>query len=219
MREACEMTFMGESKQSLSSIYKSEHSPARTQLFWVRAENIPLFVATHLIRHHVGSIPFQLTCRPDKNGGNNGFIEKINHIIKLIQDVNDHFAKGGQYTGIDADKINEAVGTLEWLTENADRQTPVNLGLCLNAQALINMAKMRLCCQASIETRLIFSEIKKKVRAVDPDLANLMVRNCVYRNGLCGEPRCCGFNSTPAFNDEAESYRALFTKKQKGMKE
>lgn len=35
MREACETTFLGESHISLNSIYKSEHSPVRTQLFWV----------------------------------------------------------------------------------------------------------------------------------------------------------------------------------------
>lgn len=34
MLEACESTFIGKSNQSLLSIYKSEHSPARTQLFW-----------------------------------------------------------------------------------------------------------------------------------------------------------------------------------------
>jgi len=48
MREACEMTFLGNSSQKMLSIYKSEHSPVRTQIFWVTAKNIPLFVATHL---------------------------------------------------------------------------------------------------------------------------------------------------------------------------
>ena len=65
MREACEMTFLGESKQSLLSIYKSEHSPVITQMFWVRFEGIPLFISTPLLRHHVGAVPYQLTFRDD----------------------------------------------------------------------------------------------------------------------------------------------------------
>ena len=59
MREACQMTFIGKSHQSLLSIYKTEHSPVRSQLFWVKFEGIPLYISTHLLRHHVGSVPFQ----------------------------------------------------------------------------------------------------------------------------------------------------------------
>lgn len=35
MQRACEMTFLGTSKQSLLSMYKAEHSPTRTQVFWI----------------------------------------------------------------------------------------------------------------------------------------------------------------------------------------
>ena len=84
MREACEITFLGKSNQSLLSIYKTEHSPVRTQLFWVKLTSIPLYVSTHLLRHHVGSVPFQLSCRSDRNGGNPGLIEKLDEVINSI---------------------------------------------------------------------------------------------------------------------------------------
>lgn len=217
MREACECTFMGKSNQSLLSIYKSEHSPVRTQLFWIKLENIPLFVATHLIRHHVGVVPFQLTCRPDRKGGNTNFKGRINEVVKTIQSINDNFAKGSRYTSEDAESFNRAVSTLEWTTENTDRETPVNLGLCVNAQALIDMAKVRMCYQASPETRMVFESIRKEVSDVDKSLTEMMVCKCIYRNGLCGEPNCCGFNHTPAFKVMLDNYLMNFTNKQRGI--
>lgn len=34
--------------------YRSEHSPIRTQLFWIEMLNIPTFVSVHLVRHKIG---------------------------------------------------------------------------------------------------------------------------------------------------------------------
>lgn len=214
MREACEMTFLGTSKQSLLSIYKSEHSPARTQMFWVTAKDIPLFVATHLLRHHVGSVPFQLTCRSDRHGGDPGLIAKIDDINLELMGVNSLISCGDTNTAQDC--IQSIMSKLEWLQKNSDRYTPVNLGLFLNAQSLVDMAKLRLCLQASKETIEIFQEIKSKVAKTDPDLAKMMVRKCVYRNGLCGEPACCGFNNTVKFVEESNEYKSNFSKKQQG---
>ena len=45
----------------------------------------------------------------------------------------------------------------------------------------------------------------------------MMVRKCVYRNGLCGEQRCCGFNHTAAFEAELQDYISHFSEKQKGV--
>lgn len=201
MRSACEMTFLGESKQTLLSIYKSEHSPARTQMFWVEFRGIPLASSTHILRHHVGSTPFQLSCRDDRNGGYNHFPSRIDSAIQQIND--------GAY--------DQAIEELAWLKDNADRQTPVNLGLFLNAQSLIDMSKLRLCSQAHVETLTIFRALKKEIAKVDPDLAKVMVRKCVYRGGICGEPKCCGFNSTEAFQKELEGYLINFSEKQRGI--
>lgn len=218
MREACECTFLGESHQSLLSIYKSEHSPVRTQLFWIKLTHIPLFVATHLLRHHVGSVPFQLTCRDDRDGGNPGLIAKIDNVNEklsmLLSMVN-----SASY-GTQEDMIRSIIEELNWLKDNADRQTPVNLGLCINAQSLLDMAKLRLCTGcAHAETVKVFNAIKEEINKVDPSLATMMVRKCVYRNGLCGEPRCCGFNCTDAFTKELHAYRQNFSNKQMGIKQ
>lgn len=211
MREACQMTFIGKSHQSLLSIYKTEHSPVRSQLFWVKFEGIPLYISTHLLRHHVGSTPFQLTCRSDRQGGNPGLVQKIDYIKQRLEEVPE--LDGGGRNAVVCEVIND----LTWLQENSDRYTPVNLGLLVNAQSLIDMAKLRLCLQAAKETRIVFQALKGEIRKVDPDLADMMVRKCVYRGGLCGEARCCGFNKTAEFANEMRSYASLFSEKQRGL--
>lgn len=214
MREACETTFLGKSKQSLLSIYKSEHSPVRTQLFWIKLENIPLFVATHLLRHHVGCVPFQLTCRDDRPGGNPGLIKKIDHVNERLQNASTG-VENGDYDWLDI-TLKEVISELEWVKENTDRYTPVNLGLMLNAQSLIDMAKLRLCQQAHKETIKVFKAMKEQISTVDPDLADVMVCKCIYRGGLCGEPRCCNYNQTNEFKEELRRYTLLFSSKQIG---
>lgn len=194
MREACEMTFLGKSNMSLKKMYACEHSPCRTQIFWICLYDIPLFCSTQLLRHHVGSQPFQLTCRRDRNGGNNHFQEKIGQVIDLINHG----------------RNKEAIVILNWLEENADRYTKVNLGIFLNAQALINMAKDRLCSDASAETREIFKAIKAEIEKVDHDLAQFLVPRCIYRGGICNSLKPCGFNQNESFNKQLEQYKNLF---------
>lgn len=214
MREACESTFLGKSKASLLDLYKAEHSPARTQLFWVTLKNVKLFVSTHLLRHHVGCVPFQLTCRDDRKGGNPGVVQKCKEITSLLETINPQ-STFEAISNISRDCIEE----VEWLAENADRNTKVNLSLLVNAQSLIDMAKLRLCTCAHVETRAVFAKIKQEIAKIDPSLASMMVRKCVYRNGLCGELRCCGFNTTPAFQIELADYVSNFSKAQKGTVE
>lgn len=195
MREACEMTFLGKSKMTLRKMYSCEHSPCRTQVFWIRLYDIPLFCSTQLLRHHVGSQPFQLTCRPDRKGGNNHFQEKICQVIDYINHG----------------RNKEAIAILNWLEDNADRYTKVNLGLFINAQSLIDMAQERLCSNASPETREIFKAIKAEIEKVDPDLASFLVPSCIYRGGICNRLQKCGFNKTELFNKQLNDYKLLFT--------
>lgn len=216
MQRACEMTFLGTSKQSLLSMYKAEHSPTRTQVFWVECKNIPLFIATHLLRHHVGSVPFQLTCRDDRKGGNPSLIQKLEEIKSKLNNIVNEVQEGrSDYADF---VISEIQDELTYLQGNSDRYTPVNLGLFINAQSLIDMAKLRLCKQAHAETIEVFQAIKNEVAKVDSELAAMMVRKCVYRNGLCGESRCCGFNNTPVFKKELSEYLKNFTSLQIGAK-
>ena len=143
MRRACSCTIDRDSKASLSAMYRAEHSPIRTQLFWVEM-TIPTFVSVHFVRHKHG----------------------VEHFVKSNRDD-----RGG---------------------EEANRHTPVRHGMLINAQALINMARKRLCGQAHDETKKAMALIRAGVAAVDSELAQFMVPECVYRSGFCPEIKPCG---------------------------
>lgn len=194
MREACEMTFLGKSHMSLAKMAMCEHSPLRTQMYWIQLYGIPLFCSTQFIRHHVGTQPFQLSFRTDRKGGNLNFKARIDNIKNLIE--------SGQY--------DDAQIELDWIRENTDRYTKVNLGVWLNAQSLINIAKDRLCYDASAETTQIFNMIKDKMREVDPELVPFLVRKCVYRGGICNSLSPCGYNKSEMGKKEIEEYKTLF---------
>lgn len=208
MRRACEMTFNGKSHQSLLSIYKSEHSPARTQLFWIEFSEIPLFVATHLIRHHVGSIPFELSKRDDRRK-DVSFIESVDTMNGKLSDLLDHVLRGEKS---EAQSLITVIQNEldEWKTKY-DRMTPVKLGLCINAQSLIDISKLRFCNMAHPLTIEAMKAVRTKMFDVDADLARLMVRKCVYRGGICGEPKPCGFNHSSSFRKELTEYLSNFS--------
>ena len=124
--------------------YDAEHSPIRTQVFFVRMYAIPTFVSVHFVRHKVGVDHFVRSNREDRGG--------VTH---------------------------------------ADRGTPVNHAMFLNAQALIAMARKRLCGKASKETQKVFGLIKQQIELCDPDLALALVPECEYR-GRCTEFKSCG---------------------------
>ena len=62
----------------------------------------------------------------------------------------------------------------------------------VNAQELIQMARMRLCGQASVETRMVMAEIRDKVLETNPEFADFLVPKCVMRKG-CNEFVPCGY--------------------------
>lgn len=72
-----------------------------------------------------------------------------------------------------------------------DRNTPVNHGMMINAQALITMSRKRLCLKAHVKTVGVWSRLRRAMVDIDPDLARAMAPECVYRNGLCPEMREC----------------------------
>lgn len=149
-QRACSFTnHMKKSKISLDTLYCSEHSPLRTQLFWVEMHGIPTFVSVHLVRHTQGVTHFVESNRDDRGG---------------------------------ADEVG--------------RLTPVNHAMLCNAQALINMARKRLCTKAHDKTQEVFNQIKNAVEIVDRDLSNYMVPECVYRNGFCPEIKSCDRRKT-----------------------
>ena len=85
----------------------------------------------------------------------------------------------------------------------------VDMELEANAQALINISRKRLCTQAAPETREVMQQIKDEVTKKDKIVASAMVRDCIYRNGLCPEMQSCGYNKTEQFKKELEEYRKI----------
>ena len=147
LRKACESTMQSGKTSSitLDAMYRCEHSPIRTQLFWLTMDNLPTFVSVHCVRHKIGVEHYVRSNRPDRGG--NG---------------------------------------------EANRKTPIMHSALLNAEAIINMAKKRLCYQAHPETRMAMIAIKEAVEHADADLARYMVPQCVYRGGVCPELKPCG---------------------------
>lgn len=84
---------------------------------------------------------------------------------------------------------------------------PVNHMCEANAQALINISRKRLCTQASPETRKAWQEVKETVRKYEPELASVMVPECIYR-GFCPEMHPCGFAETEAYQKRLAEYRS-----------
>jgi len=86
MLNACESTFVGKSNMTLDKIYKCQHSPIRTQIFWVELKDIPTFVSVHLVRHKIGVEHFVLSRREDRGGGPNSQSNRltpINHSMLI----------------------------------------------------------------------------------------------------------------------------------------
>ena len=72
----------------------------------------------------------------------------------------------------------------------APQDAPVDFYGDPNVQHLIDTWRKRLCYQASPETRQYAEDLKRALRAVEPEIADVLVPNCVYRCG-CPEPGGC----------------------------
>jgi hypothetical protein len=75
-----------------------------------------------------------------------------------------------------------------------------------NAQAIINISKVRKCMQASPETREAWNKFLEKVKLECPELYEVCVPSCVYR-GWCYEFKSCGYHLTPEFKIALDKYR------------
>jgi len=82
-------------------------------------------------------------------------------------------------TGVDRDK--------------SPQDTPVNMDLVANLQALINIGRFRLCRQAHPETRAYMEDLKDTItNEVQKEIGDVIVPNCIYRCG-CPEFKECGY--------------------------
>ena len=62
----------------------------------------------------------------------------------------------------------------------------------VNAAELMQMARMRLCRQASVETRMVMTLIRDAVVEVNPEFADFLQPKCVIHGG-CNEFVPCGY--------------------------
>ena len=202
LRKANSFTTGKGSVMTLEKAYKLGHSPIRTQLFWVEMHDIPLHVASQLVRSHVGVQFFQLTKRPDRGGED--FTDACENIYSMIRNL-----KPDDYGS------REAVGSeIRGLPYRFDRNAPTDLACLINAESLINISRKRLCASASVATRHVWGTVVKEVGIVDPALAPYLVPQCVHE-GLCRENKPCGLCETEAFKKQRKSYVKLFDKQEK----
>lgn len=94
---------------------------------------------------------------------------------------------------------------------NADPDK-VNVAFTINAQALIQISRLRLCNKAWVETKAVWIMVVKAISEIDPIVAKYCVQNCVYRNGLCPENPSCGLCTTEYFQDIVADYREMILK-------
>lgn len=71
------------------------------------------------------------------------------------------------------------------------QSAPVTFTGDANIQHLIDTARKRLCFQADPETRQYMEDLKRVIHEHEPEIANVLCPNCIYRCG-CPEPEMCG---------------------------
>ena len=197
LRRANSFTTRKESEMTLKKAYKLGHSPIRTQMFWVEIRNLPLYVASQLVRAHVGIQFFQLSKRPDRGGEN--FIDVCENIFSRLNsiDTDDYDAKDSIATDI------------RGLPYRFDRFAPTDLAFICNAESLINISRERLCRKASIHTQDVWRRVAIEIGKVDHDLFDFLVPSCVH-TGLCRESKPCGFMLTDTYKKSRKKYKEMF---------
>ena len=87
------------------------------------------------------------------------------------------------------------------IPQGADVQYMLNV----NAQALINISRKRLCHDAHAETRAAWTNVIDNIN--DPEIRAACVPECIYR-GFCPSLSPCGYADTPGYQIALEGYRA-----------
>lgn len=80
----------------------------------------------------------------------------------------------------------------EILRGKKPQDSPVTHDAYANAQNLIDMMRKRLCFMATKEAREAAENLKYELHNYEPQLANVLMPNCLYRAG-CPEFETCGF--------------------------
>ena len=106
----------------------------------------------------------------------------------------------GIKTFVSVHLVRHKIGVEHFVQSNRDdrggdavvtRDTEIQHGMDLDAQALISMSRKRLCLNSHRDTVATWTRLRKAIKEIEPDMADFMVPECVYRNGLCPELRMC----------------------------
>jgi hypothetical protein len=89
------------------------------------------------------------------------------------------------------------------------QDAPVRHAMLINAEAIINISRKRLCGKADIETQKAWNAVVKALREVDPVLAAFCVPECIFR-GYCPEFESCGRFDRPKAIAYREKYVRAF---------
>lgn len=88
----------------------------------------------------------------------------------------------------------------------------VNVAFTINAQALIQISRVRLCFKAWHQTLVVWKTIVDEIRLIDPVVAQYCVCNCLYRLGICPETPSCNYVNSDGWKAKALAYIKLFDK-------
>lgn len=185
-------------KMSWPKMLALGHSPIRASIYFVEMRNIPLFCASQFVRSNVGVQFFQLSKRTDRGGED---------FRAVCEDLANDLTQA--WNNSDMDMHGDATIAIRCLPNNFDRYAPTDLACVINAEAIINMSRKRLCAKASTETREIWETVIDKVSECDPDLAKHCVKPCVHC-GFCREAKPCGYMKTHIYEKQREDFLKLF---------
>ena len=81
-----------------------------------------------------------------------------------------------------------------------------DMDVFINAQSLINVSRKRLCKKASPETIHAWKCVKAEMEKLDPEMAGVMVPECIYRGFCPYYDESCGYAATPQFTEDRIKY-------------
>lgn len=164
-------------------VLMAEHSPIKLVEYRISFADLRQWVGVHLIRHE-HQIPMIHSQRVDRRD----LEAMVEEVMKIISDDVKNDPSFNKRDYLFQGEVNDQ-------------------DFYVNAQTLINISRKRLCACASPETRYAWTLVKNAIADIDPEMAAVMVRNCVYR-GRCPELSCCGYSLTEAHHKEVDEYWA-----------
>ena len=219
LHKANEFTTGHESRMSLATAYRTRHTNIRTQIFWAECYGIPQYVAYHLRTH------FSLyMMAPQEYGwmkskrvdhGGKDFRNECEALVDTLETQVENMEESSFSYTRDAvvANIRDAIEIIREMPDHFDRYAHTDFCFMISAEGLMAMAATRLCAKASKETREVVQAICELVEEQDPDLYKHLVPQCIYRGGICPEPKGCGYIASEKGQSRLKFYKALFNQK------